>query len=335
MLQKEFKNTNLNVGSLDRIHGIGNGTIAKIVQNGYSESTPVRSIDWRKMSDISGIGAEKLSKIYGSVGVKVNVNDIKKYQGKKMQKSQTKIRIAPSERGFSFSELNDDAKDVAMKEYNLGEYYEGDWQLDSDYVSECFADRLRNEGLPYEDIRFSLSHSQGDGVAFYGTIDFEELFTKNPDLMEDMPELHKLMNMYNAIEDKSYDYKFHELFDGSIESNSNHYVHANTMYLNVEIPDMYSMAEAIDDEIDSNNEDENAENSDVFQDGIISEEDIESELREFENYFEDFIKGISNELEDEGYEEFDFKYTEEYAKLYFDDLDYRFSKEGKTIHSEW
>lgn len=335
MYKQKYNNPNLNVGSLDRVTGIGDRTVQKIIENGYSPNTPIRTIEWRKMSDISGIGAEKLAAIYGSVGIKIPVTTIQKYQGKKIQKSQTKIRIAPSERGFSFSELSNEAKDFAMKEHRLGEYYEGDWDSDSDYVRECFEDRLRNEGLPYEDVRFSLSHCQGDGVSFFGTIDFEEFFEKNPDFMEDMPELHKLMDMYNKCEEKSYDYEFHELFDGSIESNSNHYVHANTMYLNLEIPDMYYMAETIDENINYSKSEEPDVFSDVFQDGIISEEDIKSELREFENYFEDFIKGIAKELEDEGYEEFDSKYTDEYAEDYFNDMGYRFSKEGETIHEGW
>jgi hypothetical protein len=50
---------------------------------------------------------------------------------------------------------------------------------DSESLNEWFADRLDEVGLPSKKIGWSLSNSQGDGVAFYGRIDLREYLEKN------------------------------------------------------------------------------------------------------------------------------------------------------------
>jgi len=92
---------------------------------------------------------------------------------------------------FRFEELSDKAKQRAI---NDGAIAESDMGLTSERLHEMFVSRLEEEGLPTDDIRFSLSHSQGDGVAFYGNVDLEAFLTKQK-------VKGKFRNLLNAIKD--------------------------------------------------------------------------------------------------------------------------------------
>ena len=49
----------------------------------------------------------------------------------------------------------------------------------SEILPDYFRSRLEEFKLPADDVNFSLSYSQGDGVAFYGEVDLEAFLRKN------------------------------------------------------------------------------------------------------------------------------------------------------------
>ena len=67
---------------------------------------------------------------------------------------------------YEFKELESDAKEKARHNFleRIG------WDLATDDVREYYRERLRELHLPNEEVYFSLSYSQGDGMAFYGDI---------------------------------------------------------------------------------------------------------------------------------------------------------------------
>lgn len=78
-------------------------------------------------------------------------------------------------KSYPFSELSEKVqkKVIEQEQQALGE------DLDVDIITDFMRERLHNLGLPEKDIRWRLSYSQGDGVAFYGMIDLEAYLKAN------------------------------------------------------------------------------------------------------------------------------------------------------------
>jgi len=72
-------------------------------------------------------------------------------------------------RTYSYDELDEAAKEKVKE--NLS------YHLDSIDYQGIFADILSEKGFPTDKIGCSLSYCQGDGVAFYGTVDWEKFLT--------------------------------------------------------------------------------------------------------------------------------------------------------------
>lgn len=73
---------------------------------------------------------------------------------------------------FSFDELSGEAKKRAIQTWR-----DRGWdfdEADARMLTEFFEEELRRFGLPSGDVRWRLSYSQGDGVAFYGPVDLDE-----------------------------------------------------------------------------------------------------------------------------------------------------------------
>jgi len=68
---------------------------------------------------------------------------------------------------YSFDELSDKAKARAIEEVRKL----GFCSVESGEIEDVFKGKLEDYGYPTEDIRFRLSYSQGDGMAFYGDFD--------------------------------------------------------------------------------------------------------------------------------------------------------------------
>lgn len=120
---------------------------------------------------------------------------------------------------YSASELTGKAKESAL------EWYRGLWDSsDADAITEMFKSRLEEAGLSELEPRWSLSYCQGDGVAFYGRVDLEELASKQPHV--------KALLVSESIADDRL-----EGFEMEVISISSHYSHWNTMRTSVIAPD--------------------------------------------------------------------------------------------------
>jgi hypothetical protein len=118
---------------------------------------------------------------------------------------------------FRFDELPEKVQQKLIECERQSYYDDG---MIADDVRERFTDRLNERGLPTGDIRWGLGHCQGDGVAFYGEVDFKELFEKNK-LAEKFPVLaSQLSDIYLKI----------------IKLGHHSYDHWNTMGLDNEYP---------------------------------------------------------------------------------------------------
>ena len=67
----------------------------------------------------------------------------------------------------TFDELDDKAKEKARDWWQRDD----DFSFESEYITEDFKQQLKELGYPTDDIQWSLSHCQGDGVAFHGFAD--------------------------------------------------------------------------------------------------------------------------------------------------------------------
>ena len=113
---------------------------------------------------------------------------------------------------YRYDELSEAAKAKAVERVrsDLSEY------LEYDNLTEWMGEYLSERGLPSEDIRFSLSYCQGDGVAFYGEVDVPTLLRK-----------YRVLSRYRSILD-------HVIVSLSPNSYGHHYSHWNTMQIDVE-----------------------------------------------------------------------------------------------------
>jgi DNA-dependent RNA polymerase auxiliary subunit epsilon len=119
---------------------------------------------------------------------------------------------------YTFNELNPEAKQKAINDYIEGI----DWSIESEYITEVFQDELSNLGYPNHDTPWSLNYSQGDGVAFYGQVDVENVARRL--LNED--NYNFLMEMLDEIKLE---------FDIVKNSFGYHYSHYNTMSVEMEL----------------------------------------------------------------------------------------------------
>jgi hypothetical protein len=75
---------------------------------------------------------------------------------------------------YAFKELSDKAKKVALEAVRKLAADDDH----SDEITEDFKTRLDELGYPTDDVNWSLGCCQGDGVAFYGTVDRERVIAR-------------------------------------------------------------------------------------------------------------------------------------------------------------
>ena len=96
---------------------------------------------------------------------------------------------------YKFDELSPKAKDRAITDYrHSGAAFDSS---DTEMLSETFRDQLKEKGLPSGDVRWRLSSSQGDGVAFYGQFDLKQYLGANK-LKSKFPALSRVADDISA-----------------------------------------------------------------------------------------------------------------------------------------
>jgi hypothetical protein len=120
---------------------------------------------------------------------------------------------------FTFEELSDEVK-ASVRE----KYYEFLSEIGdiTEQVNDFYTYRLQEMNYPVDDIRWSLSYCQGDGMAFYGHLDTDTLVKLRDRLM---PGKGRSLPVTF----------FEEYIDMSITSSNNHYDHYNSMHVSLDI----------------------------------------------------------------------------------------------------
>lgn len=137
---------------------------------------------------------------------------------------------------YEFHELSDKAKDEVR--CTLIQHWETDHIID-----QAKADAPA--GFIIDDVRYSVTYSQGDGASWTGMINLIEFFEANPDPDYIGEEVMIIELMRNDWIDK----------EAEVNQNSYHYVHSGTMRLS----DVVDYAESV----------ENNENNPTLVEGIM------------------------------------------------------------------
>lgn len=193
---------------------------------------------------------------------------------------------------YYFEELSEQAKKKAIEDFRR----RGTWeQWDNDDLSEYFKERLMEYGF-YSDVRieFSLGYCQGDGVAFYGEIDFS-IWLKNHQDHFTKKELKRL---------EWLNYEFGIGLSTTRNSYGYHYSHYNTMDINV----------ACDGYI-----------------GLRDSDLLDEVLNEVEELLKDEVVELSREFERIGYEEIEYKNSDEYIIESIIVNEYEFMEDGSMF----
>jgi len=187
---------------------------------------------------------------------------------------------------FKFNELSESAKETARNWWN-----ESFDENDSDIVTQPIKDKLEEFGLPSEDIRWRLASGQGDGVAFYGTVDVEEYLIKN-----------KLKSKFRKLFDADKD-----LLISNVEINKSSVFHMYDHYNTMSV---------------SYNED--------FHGGYDNPS-REQALEDFTDHLQDHIKELSKEFAKQGYEGLGYLTSDEYVDECLILQEYKYTEDGKVF----
>lgn len=113
---------------------------------------------------------------------------------------------------YEFEELDESAQQKALEKG--AEILNEDGVCLSDDLACHFGDKASEKGLPIDKIRFSLSCSQGDGVALYGRIDVPKFLKRN-----------RIKTKWRRL----FDFNGECRIDMVITGEDNHYHHWNSM----------------------------------------------------------------------------------------------------------
>ena len=209
-------------------------------------------------------------------------------------------------RTFEYTALSAQAQQTAREEFQR----DRDYSYENEVLQEFFEEQLEERGFPNEYVEYSLSYSQGDGVAFYGRIDVDAEMLQRLDLPDD-----ERMFLERAV-------GAGWTVDFDIERNhwGRHYAHWNTMAL-----------EYCGDDIQSMSHDVFAEEIEVGEEMAQCEEWMLNAIDELERKLTERVVYTSRELEAKGYEHFDYCDSDEYIAESIEANDYVYNEEGKQV----
>lgn len=204
---------------------------------------------------------------------------------------------------YSFNELSEEAKENAITKWREGI----EWGLESSQITESFQHELDSLGYPTKDVNWSLSYSQGDGVAFYGVIDGDGMDEIAERLLEGQDK-----ELYFQIIKEGYS------IDANIYRNAygHRYSHWNTMSVDVDGDDIDTIVEGL---FNVKHGDEDYDDYYIKVEGLftIIEESISHD-----------IKRVSKDLEKQGYDEIEYIESDEHIIEVINANDYEFTEDG-------
>ena len=218
-------------------------------------------------------------------------------------------------RKLTNKEIKNNFDNIADAFYRKNGFSQLDWQMWSKDLTEVFKQKINKKGFEdIDDIRWRLSYSQGDGVAFYGG--FKESLTGEEfqDYQQDSHLINSLAEQFDI--DLKNKYIYFEIY-----KTVNNYNHYNSMAIEIDIPEgieefktdlsntlyYYELREAIEQVF--NNEivkeylpSEDPENIESWNDlECIIELLLDITFEDLIYSLEQKIKKISKELESFGY----------------------------------
>ena len=205
---------------------------------------------------------------------------------------------------YKFEELSDDAKKNAIENYRISM----DWQIESEFITEKFVENLSDMGYPTDDLEWRLSYSQGDGVAFYGEVDIDKVIDRLEHKGYDLNyDLYKAIDNENLtitarIYRNSFDYR---------------YSHYNTMKVEIDGDSIETMMEYLYGYLDSD--------TDEYVDKY---NEIYNFLLDLRDCIHNDIKGVSKQLEKEGYNDIEYYSSDEAITETLIANEYEFTEDG-------
>lgn len=205
---------------------------------------------------------------------------------------------------YKFEELSDDAKQNAINKYRESM----DWQIESEFITEKFVEKLSDMGYPTDDLEWRLNYSQGDGVAFYGEMDIDKVMKR---LENEGYDLN--YNLYRAIDSENL------TITAKIYRNSfgYHYSHYNTMKVEIDGDSIETMIEYLYGDLDSD--------TDEYVDKYG---EIYNFLLDLRDCIHNDIKSVSKELEKEGYSDIEYYSSDEFIAETLIANEYEFTEDG-------
>ncbi|MDP8189085.1 hypothetical protein QJU87_04295 [Pasteurella skyensis] len=174
--------------------------------------------------------------------------------------------------------------------------------IETKFLTSQLKSLLKEAGFPADsmDLEYSLSYSQGDGVAFYGQLNAKEMITLYSKIFEDKDslEIEKFSQLVKKLDNFFYFEKWCEPFEALIQGNqfSHRYSHYNTMDLDiVDISDFFD-----GDALSKDEETTIAENYWFFDSSELDE--YKFLWYEFVHDLKDYIIQTSKLLEKAGYQ---------------------------------
>lgn len=216
---------------------------------------------------------------------------------------------------YQFEELTEEAKEVARSWWRRT--LDEDFEPYTSMITDIFKEQLEELGYPAEDIGWSLSHCQGDGVAFYGLIDYQMMDILVKRFYENKQLTDEEYSLYNEVTEEDF------TITANIVRNSfgHHYSHWNTMQVEIEnddidlfVMDFYGL-DYNDDE-----EEYNRRYNEIIKLIETIESLISSEIKE-----------VSRKFEKEGYEEIDYRYSNDVIDETIIINKYEFTEDGKIF----
>lgn len=237
---------------------------------------------------------------------------------------------------YSIKELSPETRKRVLDKWR----YEIWDQHDSDFLSETFQEILSERGFSEPDVCWSLGYCQGDGVAFKGTIDaadfFKWVFSGEKQAKRFVGEAKKFIFMQDAV--------------GIIVKHEDRYCHWNSMDVEVEFTG--SEIDFVPKEMRRQVESWQSRMEDLPRRGpkewrpgigipkniqkLIGEAEgkfkaAETMVGDFERFLDEWVKETSRELEKMGYDEMDYRQSDEAIIEFLDANEYEFDEEGEEV----
>lgn len=215
---------------------------------------------------------------------------------------------------FYYDELNAEAQERARISYRMAD----SGAIEGEFIDEVFKDSLAEKGLPNGDVEYSLSYSQGDGVAFYGRVETSQKLLDKLDLTDDSRMFIEQAQARGWT------------VDADIVRNqwATHYAHWNTMDVELDV----DHAEDVAEDLFSDDLSEFEDGGDDYADALAQFTDlIEQAYNELGISLSDYIKEVSCELEEDGYLLCDYYESDEYIAETLEANDYVYNEEGEQV----